>query len=344
MITRAKVGVFKPKAWVAAARSDWTLSEPTKVVDALATPVWKEAMDLEFRSLLQNDTWVLVPPSPNLNVVGSNWVFRIKHHPDGSVQQYKARVVAKGFHQSPGIDYFETFSPVVKPSTIRVILSLAVSNKWPLRQLDFNNAFLNGTLDEAVFMVQPPGYCDARYPTYVGKLQKAIYGLKQAPRAWKNTFKTALQSWGFINSKSDTSLFFHQHDTSTIFLLVYVDDVIVTGSDTAMIDNLVTVLNAKFALKDLGLLTYFLGIQVFRLNSGLVLTQTKYIDDLLSKLDLQSLQPTPMPTVDGKHFSVSDGPPLSDPFLYRSTIGALQYLTHTRPYISYIVNHLSQFL
>lgn len=123
----------------------------------------------------------MVPPSPSCNVVGSKWVFRIKRNSDGTIQRYKAQVVAKGFHQSPGVDYFETSSPVVKPSTIRVVLSIAVSNHWPVRQLDFNNAFLNGTLDEDVFMEQPPGYVDSRYPTHVCKLNKAIYGLKQAP-------------------------------------------------------------------------------------------------------------------------------------------------------------------
>lgn len=156
---------------------------------------------------MRNRTWVLVPPTPSLNVVGNKWIFRIKRNSDGTIQRYKARLVAKGFHQHPGVDFFETFSPVVKASTIRVVLSLAVSKGWSLRQLDFNNAFLNGTLDEDVYMQQPPGYIDQSRPTHICKLQKAIYGLKQAPRAWNTTLKSVLPSWGFINSRSDSSLF-----------------------------------------------------------------------------------------------------------------------------------------
>lgn len=129
-----------------------------------------------------------------MNIVGNKWIFRIKRNADGSVQRYKTWLVAKGFHQSLGIDFFETFSPVVKASTIRVVLSIAVMNGWKLRQLDFNNAFLNGTLDEDVFICQPSGYVDNRFPDHVCKLNKAIYGLKQALRAWNNKLKTTLVS------------------------------------------------------------------------------------------------------------------------------------------------------
>ncbi|MDV3146697.1 MAG: reverse transcriptase domain-containing protein [Sweet potato little leaf phytoplasma] len=150
MVTRGKAGIFKPKVWLTQSPCDWTLTEPVRVADALATAQWKTTMDMEYRALVQNGTWVLVPPHPSYNVVGSKWVFRIKRHPDGSIQRYKARLVAKGFHQTPGIDFFETFSPVVKASTIRVVLTLAVHYGWSLRQLDFNNAFLNGSRDEHV--------------------------------------------------------------------------------------------------------------------------------------------------------------------------------------------------
>ncbi|RVW31560.1 Retrovirus-related Pol polyprotein from transposon RE1 [Vitis vinifera] len=140
-------------------------------------------MDDELATLARNCTWVLVPPPSNQNIVGCKWVFRIKRNPDGSISRYKARLVAKGFHQRPGVDYHDTFSPVVKPTTIRVVLSIALSNSWPISQLDVNNAFLHGTLTEDVYMAQPPGYVDQANPTHVCRLQKALYGLKQAPRA-----------------------------------------------------------------------------------------------------------------------------------------------------------------
>ena len=140
-------------------------------------------MSAEYDALVQNGTWELVPPAPSQNIVGCKWIFRIKRNSDGTIDRYKARLVAKGFHQRPGVDYIETFSPVVKPTTVRVVLSLVVSRGWPLRQLDVNNAFLQGHLSKNVFMQQPQGFVDQDRPSYVCKLQKEIYGLKQAPRA-----------------------------------------------------------------------------------------------------------------------------------------------------------------
>lgn len=135
-------------------------------------------------ALIRNKTWDLVPPSPSQNVIGCKWVFRIKRDKDGNIVQHKARYVAKGFNQRPGIDYSETFSPVVKPATVRLVLSIAVSKSWPLRQLDANNAFLQGMITDEVYTIQPPGYVDPEYPTYVCKLNKGLYGLRQSPRVW----------------------------------------------------------------------------------------------------------------------------------------------------------------
>lgn len=316
MTTRGKAGIFKLKVWLSHITTDWKTTEPTRVKDALATPQWHDAMNFEYDALLKNHAWTLVPPSPNINVVGNKWIFRIKRNSDGSIQRYKARLIAKGFHQSPGIDFFETFSPVVKASTIRVILSVVDTHGWSLRQLDFNNAFLNGSLDEDVYMVQAPGYINPHHPEYVCKLHKAIYGLKQAPRTWNNTLKTTLLHWGFRNSRSDSSLFIYHHGTYILLLLVYVDDVILTGNDSQLINHLIKSLDSKFALKELGALRYFLGIDVHYL---------------------------PSPSTVGRHLSLHDWTPMTNPYLYRSTIGALQYLTTTRPNIAYIVNHLSQY-
>uniref|UniRef100_A0A2N9I1E0 Reverse transcriptase Ty1/copia-type domain-containing protein n=1 Tax=Fagus sylvatica TaxID=28930 RepID=A0A2N9I1E0_FAGSY len=140
-------------------------------------------MNLEFDALLKNRTWNLVPSLPSQNLIGCKWVFRVKRHADGSIERFKARLVAKGFHQQPGIDYGETYSPVIKPTTVCAILSIAISVGWSIRQIDIQNAFLHGHLSEDVFMAQPPGFQHPSYPIYVCKLNKAIYGLKQAPRA-----------------------------------------------------------------------------------------------------------------------------------------------------------------
>jgi len=157
-------------------------------------------------------------------------VFKIKKRADGKIDWYKARLVAKGFKQRYGIDYEDTFSPVVKIATVRLVLSLAVARGWCLRQLDVQNMFLHGVLEEEVYMRQPPGFENPKCPSFVCKLKKAIYGLKQAPRAWYAELSSKLVALGFVPSKSDTSLFIYSKGGVEIYMLIYVDDIIVTSS------------------------------------------------------------------------------------------------------------------
>jgi histone deacetylase 1/2 len=328
----------------AAARS---ASEPRDLKDALATAHWSDAMQTEFSAPLKNNTWRLVPPSPGINIIDSKWVFKVKHNSDGSIERYKARLVAKGFRQRYGQDYEDTFSPVVKHTTIRLLLSLAVSRGWHLRQLDIQNAFLNGILEEEVFMRQPPGFEDPSRPRHLCRLQKAIYGLKQAPRAWHARLSTVLGSLGFHASTADTSLFILCRPGLTMFLLVYVDDIIVVSSSASTTARLIREMRAEFAVKDLGSLHYFLGIEVGRQScGGLLLSQRKYAMDLLQRAGMLKCTPatTPMTVVD--KLSANEGPLLSDDDAtrYRSVVGGLQYLTLTRPDISFAVNKVCQYL
>lgn len=204
--------------------------EPSSVEEALQDQKWASAMENEHQALLRNKTWHLVPRPKGRNVIGCKWVYKVKRKADGTIDRYKARLVAKGFKQRYGIDYEDTFSPVVKAATIRLILSVAVSRNWPLWQLDVQNAFLHGYLEEEVYMQQPPGYEDMSHPNYVCKLDKALYGLKQAPRAWYARLCKRLQELGFLPSKADTSLFYYSRGEYTIYILVYVDDIIVASS------------------------------------------------------------------------------------------------------------------
>ena len=213
--------------------------EPTCFTMASKSPEWRQAMNVEFTALMKNGTWTLVPPRPTMNLVGCKWVFRIKRKPDGSIDRYKARLVAKGFHQQPGIDYSDTFSPVVKPTTIRVVLSIAVSANWSICQLDVQNAFLHGTLEEDVYMVQPPGFTHPSFPDHVCHLHKALYGLKQAPRAWFFRLTTKLLELGFMGSKADTSLYILATGSTLIYFLIYVDDIIVISPDSQAILRLI---------------------------------------------------------------------------------------------------------
>ena len=205
-------------------------AEPTCYTLAMKDPKWRVAMNLEFDALLKNQTWELVPSHVGRNIVGCKLVFQIKRLVDGSVEWYKARLVVKGFHQVPGVDYGETLSLVIKPTTVRTILSLAVSKGWVLHQFDVQNAFLHGNLYEDVYMSQPLGFSHPQFPNHVCKLKKALYGLKQSPRAWFSCLSSRLIALGFHGSRSDSSLFIYHSTAVTIYFLIYVDDLIVTAS------------------------------------------------------------------------------------------------------------------
>ncbi|KAK6137892.1 hypothetical protein DH2020_028350 [Rehmannia glutinosa] len=279
-----------------------------------------------------------------MSIINNKWMFRIKYNPDGSVEKYKARVVAKGFQQVPGVDIFETYSPVVKPCTIRLILTFAVTNNWTIQQIVVNNAFLNGTLKETVFMVQPEGFTNEIHPTHVCQLHKALYGLKQAPRGWFDELKTYVVSLGFRMSISDSSLFFKNQGGKHLFILVYVDDILLTGDDNDEIMHVIQLLGQKFALKTLGEVTYFLGLEAKRTSAGLTFTQTKYISDLLAKPNMSNCKPVSTPLCTSLKLALNDSKPFDCPSVYRSTIGTLHYLTMSKPDISFDVSKLSQYL
>ena len=221
-------------------------TKPKGFKSAAKNPAWLAAMDEEVQALQNNCIWILVPRPTNTNIVGSKWVFQTKYLSDGSIERYKARLVAKGYTQVLGLDYTDTFSPVIKGTIVRVVLYLVVTKKWPLRQLDVKNVFLNGHLSEHVYMEQPPGYIDPRFPNHVCQLQKALYGLKQAPRAWFQHLNSFLIQLGFYCSRADMSLFvFHKH-SDIIYLLLSVDDIIIIGNNSSLLDNFTCKLNYEF--------------------------------------------------------------------------------------------------
>jgi histone deacetylase 1/2 len=302
-------------------------------------------MNEEFDALKQNKTWRLVPFREGKNIIDCRWIYKIKRKADGSIDRYKARLVAKGFKQRYGIDYEDTFSPVVKIATVRLVLAVSVSRGWSLRQLDVKNAFLHGVLEEEVYMRQPPGYEDKGKPSHICKLDKALYGLKQAPRAWYSRLSAKLINIGFVASKSDMSLFIYRKFSTTIYMLIYVDDIIVASSSQAATDALLKDLSQEFALKDLGDLSYFLGIEVQKVDNGLVLNQSKYARDILKRVGMEHCTSMPTPLSSSEKI-VAQGDLLGpeDSTKYRSIVGALQYLTLTRPDLSYAVNKVCQYL
>lgn len=232
-------------------------AEPASYRPALEDSHWRAAMEDEHSALIHNGTWTLVPWPPSQNVIGSRWLFKVKHKADGSVNKFKARLVAQGFTQRYGVDYFDTYSPVVKPVTVRLVLAIALSQNWSVRQLNISNAFLHGVLEETVYMHQPPGFEDPQHPDYVCKLHKSIYGLKQSPRAWYSRLSDRLHQLGFTAATSDTSLFVFCQNGITIYMLVYVDDIIIVSFFSRASARLIHILGASFPVKDLGPLHSF---------------------------------------------------------------------------------------
>ncbi|KAJ3686759.1 hypothetical protein LUZ61_015923 [Rhynchospora tenuis] len=346
MITRTRDHTRKPRHFPdhVAYLTSLALTEPTSFSQANQHLEWRMAMAKEIDALAVNQTWQLVPPPSDQRVVGCKWVYKLKRKSDGTIERHKARLVAKGYHQQDGIDVFDTFSPVVRPTTVRLILSLAVSSHWPIHQLDVQNAFLHGDLSETVYMSQPPGFVDSAHPNHVCLLKKSIYGLKQSPRAWFQKLSSTLIQFGFTPSKYDPSLFLAHCNGHTTIVLVYVDDILVTGSNQHHVNSCISQLHSRFAIKDLGLLHYFLGISVTSNATGLHLSQAKYIHDILSRTNMLNAKPVSTPIATDISLFPTDSEPFSDPHLYRSTVGALQYATVTRPDLSYAVNKLSQFM
>ena len=271
-------------------------------------------------------------------------MFSIKYKVGGSIDRYKARLVAKGFTQTHGIDYSKTFSPVAKLNIVRVLLSLAANLDWPLHQLDVKNAFLHGNLEEEVYMEVPPGYTGSIETKIVCKLERALYRLKQSPRAWFGRFSSAMRKYGYRQSNSDHTLSLKHRQSKVTALIVYLDDMIITGDDAKEISRLQEQLSAEFEMKHLGGLKYFLGIEVARSKAGILLSQRKYVLDLLTEVGLLECKPMDTPIVQNHRLGEYSDQVPADKVRYQRLVGKLIYLSHTRPNIAYAVSVVSQFM
>ncbi|GJW58994.1 retrovirus-related pol polyprotein from transposon TNT 1-94 [Tanacetum coccineum] len=289
------------------------LYEPESYTEAVCDPFWQGAMAEELTTLHQTHTWDVVPLPIGKRAIGSRWVYKIKIKSDGSVERYKARLVAKGYSQEYGMDYEETFAHVAKMTTVRTMIAVASSSQWKISQMDVKNAFLNGDMNEEVYMKPHLGVPHQSGEVY--KLEKALYGLKQAPRAWYEKFSIVVTSLRFVASHHDSALFVKRSSAGRILLSLYVDDMIITGDDCDGIELLKAELSLHFAMKDLGLLHYFLGIEVASSSK----------DNKIANIPID---------VKAK-YTPTDGDPLPDPSLYRTMVGSLVYLTVTRPDIAY---------
>jgi len=232
-------------------------------------------MAKEIAALERTGTWDLVLMLPQVTPITCKWVYKIKTRSDGSLERYKARLVDRGFQQEHGRDYDETFAPVAHMTTVRTLLAVASVRQWSISQLDVKNAFLNGELREEVYMQPPPGYSVP--DGMVCHLRRSLYGLKQAPRAWFERFSSIVTDAAFKPSDHDPALFVHTSPRGRTLLLLYVDDMIITGDDSQFIEFVKKRLSDKFLMSDLGPLRYFLGLEVSSTPDGIYLTQEKYI-------------------------------------------------------------------
>ena len=320
-----------------------TAKEPRSYKQAMSDDRWKMAMGTEIDAQEENHTWTIEDLPPGKRAIGSQWVYKVKHNSDGTVERYKARLVALGNKQKEGEDYGETFAPVAKMGTVRLFLDVAAKHNWEIHQMDVYNAFLHGELKEEVYMRLPPGF-EASHPNKVCRLRKSLYGLKQAPRCWFEKLTTALKKYGFRQSLADYSLFTMVKARVRINILIYVDDLIITGSSPQATQEFKNYLASCFKMKDLGPLKYFLGIEVARNAEGIYICQRKYALDIISETGMLEAKPATFPLEQNHQLALSTSPLLTDPQRYRRLIGRLIYLGVTQPDLAFSVHILAQFM
>ncbi|GJR49345.1 putative ribonuclease H-like domain-containing protein [Tanacetum coccineum] len=317
--------------------------EPKKISEALQDDSWVQAMQEELLQFKLQQVWVLVDLPHGMKVIGTKWVYRNKRDERGVVVRNKARLVAQGYTQEEGIDYDEVFAPVARIEAIRLFLAFASFMGFIVYQMDVKSAFLYGTIDEEVYVSQPPGFVDPDHPKKVYKVVKALYGLHQAPRAWYATLSTFLEKHGYKRGTIDKTLFIKRDKKDIMLVQVYVDDIIFGSTKKSWCDEFEALMKSRFQMSSMGELTFFLGLQVKQNKAGIFISQDKYVAEILKKFDLVNVKTaiTPMET---KVALTKDEEAVDvDVHLYRSMIGSLMYLTASRPDIMYAVCVCSRF-
>ena len=323
--------------------SDGTVRVPRGYEQAMKSPQakeWLDAIKVEYDCLVKNGTWEVVDRPANVPVVGCRWVFDLKFNEDGSIKRYKARLVAQGFSQTQGVDYFETFAPVASAVSVRLLLALATIHDWDVRQLDIETAYLNAPVKEEIYMRQVPGF---EVPgNKVLKLKRSLYGLKQSGKNWNDYLSDFLLGIGMERSKIDPCLFYFRDTGGKIALLsVYVDDIIITGDATDVINQIIEQLNNKFRVKDLGGVYQLLGMVIVRdrTKRQMRVHQGPYIRRMLREFDISGVRHFDTPTPDDMYAQVIkaafDGEVRTAEFDYRGAVGCLMHLANcTRPDIA----------
>ncbi|GJZ73524.1 retrovirus-related pol polyprotein from transposon TNT 1-94 [Tanacetum coccineum] len=331
--------------------------EPSTLQEALNNPdasFWKEAMQEEIEALHKNKTWELVPLPGGRKPIGNKWVYKIKRNGDDQVERYRARLVVKGYAQKEGIDFNEIFSPVVRITTIRVVLAMCATYDLHLEQLDVKTAFLHGNLDEEIYMLQPEGFEQKGKENLVCRLNKSLYGLKQAPRCWYKRFDSFIIGLGYNRLHADPCAYFKRFGNNDfVILLLYVDDMLVAGPNKDRISKLKAQLAREFEMKDLGPANKILGMQIHRdrVSRKIWLSQKSYVKKILQRFNMQDCKPisTPFPTnikLSSKMSPSSEKERMEMSRVpYASAVGSLMFaMICTRPDIAHAVGVVSRYM
>ncbi|GJU33840.1 retrovirus-related pol polyprotein from transposon TNT 1-94 [Tanacetum coccineum] len=295
--------------------------EPKNVNEALTDDSWIVAMQEELNQFIANDVWELVPQPRNMTIIGTKWVFRNKLDKNGIVSRNKARLVAQGYNQQEGIDYDETYALVARLESIRILLAYACALDFKLFQMDVKRAFLNGFINEEIYVAQPPGFIDFEKPDHVYKLKKALYGLKQAPKAWYNILKAFLIKHEYKMGMVDNTLFTKKKSSNLIIIQIYVDDIIFGSTCQDMCDEFAKIMHDKFEMSMMGELNFFLGLQIKRIKDGIFFNQSKYIKEMLKKFGLEEFKPMKTPMSSDTKLTKDVECELVDSTMYRGMIG-----------------------
>ncbi|KAJ3473654.1 hypothetical protein NLI96_g12893 [Meripilus lineatus] len=315
---------------------------------------WMKGCEKEMGRLKRYGTYILVEPPAGANIIGSKWVFRRKKDAIGKIIEYKARLVAQGFTQTYGVDYTDTFAPVAKLTSIRVILALAARNDWEIHQMDVKSAYLNGTLDEVIYMKQPEGFIEPGKEHLVAQLIKTIYGLKQSGRYWYQEFSQALAELGFVKCAADPCVFYHHSSSGDILIIaIHVDDSTIVANSLRFLSKFKEQISQRFEMTDLGEIRFLLGFEITRDRPArtIHLSQRAYLTDIISRFNLTDSYPLSIPIPPGTMLSIEQSPQTAEEIQdmkmvpYRELIGALMYASiGTRPDISFSVSLLAQFM
>ena len=321
-------------------------NDPLNFSEAISSsdaPLWKEAIKSEIDSLSQNKTWILVDLPPGAKPIGCKWIFKKKLKTDGTIDKYKARLVAKGFTQKHNLDYFDTFAPVTRISSIRVLIALAAIHKLFIHQMDVKTAFLNGELEEEIYMVQPEGCVVSGQENKVCKLIKSLYGLKQAPKQWYEKFDQVLTSNGFSSIEVDKCVYIKIENCDCVIICLYVDDMLIFGTTLEVVCETKSFLASKFDMKDMGEASVILGVKIIRKGDSIMLTQEHYVEKLLTKYGHSNVTPVSTPYDANTQLKKNKGEPVAQRE-YAQIIGSLLHLMNfSRPDIAYAVCRLSRY-